>query len=733
MKWRAFILPTILAVVIVLFFLPVIQHRVVSYGIDSYASHLPLFSGHTASQTITTQANTIGLGAILVNLSHAKQLAPVRVTIRNTTSNTVLVSKTIPPEYIHDDTFAYIDFADTPIAAQTTIKIEYSAPDATIKNPAGVRFGSIKDDLSLALVEKVSVWKAILTIAHNRQEDWQYVGIGLLISLLIAIPALVPIQKSWKWVIALFTICIASYGVMLTIIPQFGGVSGGDPYDYLSIAQSIQHGQNPFLNTKRLPGYPLLLVPTFASHAFDDQLVMRIITSTSGILGIIFIALIARMLTSSWVPAIASAAILAFQKDYIWTAMRPEPYAIYTTLLLLALYLFFLSYQQQSKLWVRIAFGLCLGYATMTRQEGFVLAAVLGSFSLIYELVRGKNIVRFISMYTPAFVLVLPFFITNAITYHNPFYLKYLEDDRLQIVNSFLAFQDAVGATWGIVGSMWKTSWDQLERLSFTSATLISGVIGMWAWYACMRWNKNKTTQTVITTLLLLTSVGMVLASIYAKADFSGLFTQISAGFILASIPLFLIETKWRGFVLAVVLLSQIGIATWFHPFPKHYEQSYPIIVLMISTALLARVPNIKLLSYSALLAAILPFILISTMLGQKINTAIDKQNQYTALDSVTYRAARYARTLPQPIGFDQAYLPARLYFDPEALYFPAEDNPTSAMEQEWLAKNPIKTIVVTNAEKIFSKPYPNWTAIKTFKAAGNSNKIFESVIYSVH
>ncbi|HSX25371.1 MAG TPA: glycosyltransferase family 39 protein, partial [Candidatus Andersenbacteria bacterium] len=576
------------------------------------------------------------------------------------------------------------------------------------------------------------LWKAILTVAHNRQQDWEYIGVGALFALIIAMPAILfPKKPLFAW-ISLAVICLASYITMLSIIPQFGGVSGGDPYDYLSIAKSIQHGHNPFLNTKRLPGYPLLLVPTVASEKFDDQFVMRIVTSTAGIVGVLLIALIAQTLTNSWPVSLAAAVILAFQKDYIWTAMRPEPYAVYTALLLLALYFFLLCYKKQSQ-FLYIAFGLSLGYAAMTRQEGFVLGVVLGICSLLYEIARGKNISRFFLMYLPAFAVILPFFITNAVIYHNPFYIKYLEDDRLQIVNSFLAFQDALGATWGIIGSMWKTSWDQLERLNVNSAPLMAGIIGLWGWYSFNRFNKKKTAQRIITGLLLITILFIVLASVYLKSVFSGTFTQISAGFVLASIPIFLIETKWKGLVILLVALSQIGIATWFHPFPKHYEQSYPIIIAMISTALLARVPKRGLFTYSSLVVAILPFLLIGTMLGQKLNTTIDKQNANTALDSVTYRAARYARALPQPIGFDQAYLPARFYFDPDAKYFPPEDNPTPKMEQDWLAKNPLKTIVVTNAEKIFQNPYPNWTLIKTFKAAGDDDKIFESWIYSVH
>ena len=732
MKWRAWIAPGIVIVLVGVFFIPVIQHRVVSYGIDSYVTHAPLFTGHTASQAFTTQSNIVGLGTILVNLYHAKQLASVTVNIVNTASNTLLVSKTILPIDIHDDQFAYINFPKTPIPAHTPIKIEYSSPDATIKNPVGVRFGSNKEDVSLALVEKVPVWRAILTVAHNRQNDWQYVAPIGLFALFICLPALFPMKKGIMWRIALTISCITAYCIMLWIIPQFGGASGGDPYNYLSITQALQHGENPFINSKRLPGYPLLLVPPFASGLFDDQLVMRITTSTFGIIGAIFLVLIARSVTSSWLIGLASAIILLFQKDYVWTAMRPEPYAVYTALLLASVYLFLESYKK-NRLYIFILFGACLGYAAMTRQEGFVLAVVLGMLSTGYELVRGKSWKRILAMYLPALLIIAPFLITNTIVYHNPFYTKYLEGDRLQIVDSFLAFQDAVGATWGVLGSMWKTSWDNLERLSLLSPALIVGVIGMWAWYGYTRLQTNKTTQRITGAVLTLCAIILIVLSVYTKHEFSGIFTQVSAGFILASIPIFFIETKWQGAIIGLVLLSQIGIATWFHPFAKHYEQSYPLIIFMIATALLARVPKKGVFAYGAFAITILPFLLISSMLGQGLNTAIDKQNANTALDSVTYRAARYARTLPGPIGFDQAYLPARLYFDPNASYFPDEDNPTPQMEQDWLAKTPLKTLVVSNGNNVFKKPQPNWTIVKTFKAAGNDDKIFESIIYDVH
>ncbi|MEO6077289.1 MAG: glycosyltransferase family 39 protein, partial [Candidatus Andersenbacteria bacterium] len=430
MNRQAFWIGGIALVCIALFFIPVIQHRIVSPGIDSYVTHAPLFTGHIAEEQFTTHSKIIGIGTILVNLYHAKQLSDVHVTIFNTTTHEVIVSQIISPQDIHDDTFVYSNFKNTPIPANTAITVQYSAPSSTIKNPVGIRFGKTKSDLSLALVERVPVWKALLTIAHNRQHDWMYVAPFAGIALLLCLAVFNPFKKQYIYYIALGIALCCSYVIMLWIVPQFGGASGGDPYNYLSITQTIQHGQNPFLNSKRLLGYPILLVPTFASGLFDDQLVMRIMTSSFGIIAIIFLALIARQITSSWLVALASAIILAFQKDFIWTAMRPEPYAVYTALLCISLFLFFTCYKKQ-KVWIYILFGFFLGWSAMTRQEGFMLAVVLGICSLIYEIVRGKSWKRILAMYLPALLVISPFLITNFIQYQNPFHTQYLEGDRL--------------------------------------------------------------------------------------------------------------------------------------------------------------------------------------------------------------------------------------------------------------------------------------------------------------
>ncbi|HLC49629.1 MAG TPA: glycosyltransferase family 39 protein [Candidatus Andersenbacteria bacterium] len=731
MHKRAYFIMAGITLLIGSLFIQVRQNRILSYGVDSYNAHHILYADKTETERIIKNGPIFKIGAILVNLRKSNTPTDVTVEVINTSTKQTIATQIIPKESIMDDTFSYASFEHQPIAGGHDIEIRFSARDATSKNPTGLRFDPKENIAAIALQERVPVWKFALIVVQNKATNWKLVCIAIIASLFLAASTLLPHTKK-MWLIAFGIIVIAAFASRAFVVPHFGGVSGGDAYNYLSISQTISKFQNPFANTKRLPGYPLILTPFYVSGVFNDQEVMRYIQIIASILGIILIAAIARILHLSWPTALTASAILAFQKDYFWTSLRPEPYTLYTALLLASLF-FFLKAYTQNKIWIYVAFGLCLGYGAMVRQEGFMFAAVLGICSFIYECYVGRSVKRFAWMYIPALVLVLPFFLHNTISYGHPLYTEYFEGDRLQIVDSFLAFQDSAGATWGIIGSMWKPSWDTLERIRLTNPLFIVSVITLWAWYLLLKYAKRISSGSILSVGIGVAWILAALFAIYFKPQLSGILPVITAGWIFGSVPVFLIETKWKGIVLFIVLLSQLGIATWFHPFPKHYQQSYPIIVLMIATALMSQIPQAKkITTASAIAVSTLPFFIIAVFLLENINAELDRYNENVALDSVTYRAARAARTLPGPIGFDQAYLPARLYFDPDAKYFPDEDNPTPEMEQEWLANNLLKTIIVTNGNNVFKQIPPTWKKIKDFKAAGNGEKIFIGTIYAL-
>ncbi|OGY33587.1 MAG: hypothetical protein A3D99_00010 [Candidatus Andersenbacteria bacterium RIFCSPHIGHO2_12_FULL_45_11] len=544
--------------------------------------------------------------------------------------------------------------------------------------------------------------------------------------------------KQRIWWVALGCIIALAFAARMWVIPQFGGVSGGDAYNYLFITKSIIAGENPFTNTKRLPGYPITLIPAVLSKTIDIEHTMRTIQIVSAMWGICMVVLLARSIKLPWEASLLAATILAFQKDYFWTSMRPEPYTLYTALLLTALWLFIRGYQTPS-MWRHIVFGIVLGYAAFTRQEGFMAAALLGVCSLGYELYFSfknktwkSSSARFLAMYIPALFVVSPFFISNTIAYKNPFYSPYLEGDRLQIVDSFLAFQDALGATWGIIDSMWKPAWDQLQRLDFTSELFITSALGIIGWYWYTRVSKHKKASPLpLLFISLAFGAGILFFYFNDELAFREAVPIMTAAWTIASIPLFLFHTRWKGALLLLIAISQIGIATWFHPFPKHYQQAYPIIILMLATVLCGNASSRRLPRISVPLAAAMPFMLVAVILSQHVNAAIDEANEDSALDSVIYRASRYVQDLPGTAGFDQAYLPAVFYFDPGLKYFD-DEQANEDQKKQWIQQNNIKFLVVTNTTQTFEKPDPNWKVLKTFKAAGKRDFIFVSTVYAI-
>ncbi len=725
-------------ILLLILLVPVRQNRVVSYGVDAYSAHRPLFGNRTVTQELTLEDTTLGIGAIFVDLRRSNRLTDVTVEVIDTATHQTIIKKTIPKESIKDDTFAYANFKDTPISSDHTVQFVFSAPEATNQNPIGLRFDPKDDSLALSLSERVPLWKFAITTIQNAGDTWRYMAIAMIASFIVSLSVFLRPTKK-QWLLAIAVVAIAAFLIRAVLVPQFGGVSGGDAYNYLSISDAMSESQNPFANTKRLPGYPLILTPFYVSGMFDDQQVMRYVQIVSSIIAVFFLVGITRALSLPWPTALLASVIVAFQKDYYWTSLRPEPYSLYTAFLLTSLFFFLRSYATK-KIWIYITFGLSLGYGAMVRQEGFLLAALLGLCSLTYEIYTiytektwRPSFQRLLWMYIPALCLVLPFFIHNTLTYGHPLYTEYLEGDRLQIVDSYLAFQDAVGATWGVIGSMWKSSWDTLERIDMTNPIFIVSMLVLLGWYGFLRYLKHTSSTRLLTFALGALWIVLILSSTYIKHETIATITVVTAAWVLASVPLFLIETKWRGLVVLIVLISQLGIATWFHPFPKHYQQSYPIIALMIATALISRIPlQKKGLTATILATTTLPFFIVAVSLYPKINTEIDRYNANVALDSVSYRAAKAARTLPTPIGFDQAYLPARLYFDPNAKYFPDEDTPTLAMEEKWLQENPVKTMVVTNGNNVFKTIPSTWKKVQEFKAAGRDEEILVSTIYSL-
>lgn len=751
--------------------------RTVSEGLDTYRTHRPLFGNHVVSQFFSQSYPVHGIGFILVDYTGAGDLADVNVTIFDSESNETLGKSLISGSDIVDDTFAKVLFEDPITASSGQMRVELHAPNATQDSIIGVRYdpkqigsiqrfedGKVREGVyAMQVIESTPLWLLIYNKATTDPERWNMLAVAIGVATLLVILSFKPfwanrpayVQKGIE-VGLIIVLAALALNVRLYYIPQLGGLSGGDPYNYLFITQKLMDLENPFEGVKRLPGYPALLIPFHASTAIDDQIAMETISSVSAAGMLIMLAILTRTLGLPWIVQLFAPALVAFQKDFFWTSIRPEPYSLFGFLMLTALVLFF----HQRNRWQQILFGIVLGYAAMTRQEGFVIAAILGLASVIQIVSRTwklrrdskplevrSSITRFLWMYIPALLLVLPFFIHNTVTFGNPIFTPYFEGERLQIVNSWPAFVDAVQATWGIVSSLWKPEWDALERYPIDVPLFALSFFGTIAWWFMFRQQvlKKYVVVSLITTVVIgLLAISILIDASESTARLNGIAPIIISAILLASPIPFILRTGFAGVLVLIVLVSQLLIPTWFHPFPKHYQQSYPLLALLLATALFApatvsyankikyRIPHISALA-SSRFAFLIPFTLVASILFSysKINSTIDQHNAATALDSVVFRATREAAKHEGPYGIDQPHLQFRLYFR-DGYFYGGEEQSTEIKERQWLKNTGVRTMIITNANKPFSWVDPSWEELAHFKSEGRDERLYESWVYRI-
>jgi hypothetical protein len=732
------ILSLLLLLMALVFFWIVRQERVLSRGIDNFQSHRLLYGERQVTETIKLPHPVTKLGAIIVGLKAHQPLSPVHIQALNATGQTI-ASAEISSDKIQDDQFAWVEF-NPPLPAQPEpVTLVFSAPTATNQTPLGIRFDSElpHQPLALSLEERVPVGLAFSNRLTNSR-DYPLLIFTFLASALLTSFTFLP-RRFVQLSALLLIVALAVTGRFL-ILPHLHGVSGGDPYNYLTITKNISELENPFA-TKRLPGWPLLLLPAWLTD-LPDTTYMRTLSILSAGGVILALAALAKTLQLPWVVQLTAPALLAFQKDFLATSLRPEPYTFYTLLLLTSLTLFFHLKTKPRQ----IIFGLVLGYAAMTRQEGFLLAAVLSlcaTLHLVNLLLRRQPwhtvFFQYFYAFLPALLFVTPFFIHNTLEFGNPLFTPYFEGERLNIVDSWPAFQDAVGGTWGVLGSLWKPSWNQLERLSLTDPHLQIGLLAtlgwsLFFWLAPPRNLSRPIPQIIIFTLGFLIFALIVNTALSSAGIFSQNTFKFAAGALLISPLPFLLTTKWRGAVVFLVLVSQILIATWFHPFPKHYQQAYPLLTLLLASAWFFSSPR-RWPAFTPRLTLFFTFLLASAFLftSPRLIPYIDKSNEQTAFDSVLSRAIDFARAQPSPHGFDQYYQPALLYFKPaQTHYYADQKNSSTPREHEWVEEIPIKTLVVTNIDPVFLEPAPHWQELAHYKAAGKNEFIFESWVYRI-
>jgi hypothetical protein len=226
---------------------------------------------------------------------------------------------------------------------------------------------------------------------------------------------------------------------------------------------------------------------------------------------------------------------------------------------------------------------------------------------------------------------------------------------------------------------------------------------------------------------------------------FSDAVMKAIAGVMAASTIAFLIFTRGRGALIVSVLFTQILIALWFHPLPKHFQQSYPLLILIGVTALFVPLNKIQeqirefsrqyrltmqTLALTMQYILLAPWIITIFIWQHQINPAIDNLNANSAVDYVIYEAVQEARLLPGPHGLDRIYQIAEVYFPDSLFYY--RDDPSTEKQQAWLDAMKIRTLVVTNLEPTAMVHGDAWQEIKHIKSEGKQEQMMESWVFEI-
>ena len=769
-KWAAYSIISLMAAAL-LAQIPVGQWKIINRGIDNFNYHLPLSQGQTITQHIHSDNPVIGIGLILVNLRHAASIAPVTVTIRDTVSGLVLAEQTMSGSLIQDDEFSRFTFA-TPLAHTKELSVEITSPQASKANPVGVRFnpkpapnmawqmvnGQPREgNLALEIGQKVPVRVFIGNMVARQQEKLPPILAALAAALLVALLAL---KGGWQHIpnkyhrpleyLCLAIVVITAIISRIAILPYLGGVSCGDAYNYLNIGNSILHGENPLVGEKRLPGFPLLLIPALLNPLNDHITAMRILSILSAGACLIMLSFLARSIGLPWAVQLVAPTLIAWQKDFFWISLRPEPYTFYAFLLLCALALFY----NARKPWQQILYGAVLGYSAMTRQEGFMLAFILGICSVLYwkrfmpagqapVFISKQTILTFMRLYIPALLIISPFLVSNTISFGNPFFTPYFESNRLQTVDSWLAFTDNLAGTWGVIGSLGKPVLDELERYSLSNPIMAAtAAMIMLIFLSALnnqagKFHRLPYVYITLGILLILAVWGLALGTTL----FVAVMPVVIAAAILISPLGLIVAIGTSSLPILATVLGQLGVATWFHPFTKHFQQVLPLISLGLGTTILMPVIASRIgdkrkhgLQRTGLVlitsALLFPVAIIEAKTLQAVPIAIDDSNASGAFDSVTYRAVKRALQYPGPHGFDQGYNQARLYVGDAGKYF-TDESTTLETQAAWLAQNNVRVLVITNDKKIFT-PQPSWQLIGYYKSEGKNERLYESFVYLI-
>lgn len=692
-------------------------------GVDKYAWHRPFYGDTIISQSFVAASDTLSrIDVLIVDYKHTSPSADLTLKLYEQDVAEPLHTVTVASTNVKDDYYLPFEFPVIKDSRQRTYTFTLAAPGATTTAPYAVRY--TEDKQSIAFAYQRSVPTAFLVqqwvVEHRSDVTALLVLLVLCTTATILLPWSARGQR--QWLIALLLVLAVGTSLQLKSITQLTGAVGGDEYYYLYDAQRILHGINPLtISAYRVPFYPVLLLP--AVHPTIPDLLWGRIVGIATTIGIGFaLVWLARTIRLTPTVAITAMGLLYMNSEWLITTLRPRPYTFFSLLLLLATAaLFSIRSLKHAALW-----GVLLGIMGMTRQEAYVPTALLGG-AFVIKLIAQRTPLKQLMTYlaaagVPLLLILSPYFYANAQQYGGPFTIsQYTERDDLYIPTSLHAFwsgnlttaRDVLAAVWlpssapgvrrhagglfaGImivVGALYVTQRNH-ERIKLVTAHL-------------NRWYFIESGAAAATIIIGVTIARWVLLKDDSWSQEINL--VLMAAMVWGAVEIIRVG-RWRGLLVLSILGSQLLIATLFHPAPKHYQQTYPLLALGLAAVLLTiagaptsttTAPVQSPLWRQALRTA--PVVALVAFLGtasiRNLGNTIDAHNYPAAAYFVTTSAAERLEHYPTgPTAAEVDYVNGdgiyRLHTYQQAGMIRFEEKLSPTEQYRWLCDHGIRYVV---------------------------------------
>lgn len=682
-----------------LLFIPTPYHQVMSLGTDSYETHHRLYGDRHQSQVIALRHDIRGAGALLVNLRPTTVASPVVVTAWSIAGEK-LATATITDQ-LADDTFAWVAFDQTISAAYGPIRLEFSAPTATARNPIGLRFdASSPEQLAVGIIERISVWQqwgywqdAHPVAAARLQQSLAGGMVGLLA--LYFFPQSRSPRGRLAWYLGLLALVVVAVTIRVPLLKSIESVYGGDAYNYIFKSYAWIKGEDPFAaDVRKAPLYSFLLLPGLTT---DPILWGRIINIVAASLAVLLLPMLLRRLHVPPALALGGGLLLAVNRDFRWESVHGLANVLYATLIVGAAVA--LTHSQRAR--AAYVVGVLSGAITLTRYEGGLVGVVMLPAVWLYHRLRPSWII-----YTllPACVLVLlPFVLwplTGNLGVRPP--ADIVADGGLSVAYSLDDFAVNLKTFKQIFGRVWLfTPGTGNQFGAFIVGTVIGVILETLAKVLpgrASRWRKFGIVLPVLWLLLILVrDTGPV-------AEHIVLLLTALTGF--GMVALLARQPRYAVPLLLVVLL-QIMVVTAILPKPRYYLQVLPF----LSMALIGAIASLSLWTARLSRAGALFFLgaiiaLVYFDGNDALGGFVSDYNSRSQANTVMLRAARHLRDHPGAVAMSTDDLSMRIVLgDQRVARFVMTDNkpPTVAAQLTWLQERQLPWLVESTVNPLFT------------------------------